>query len=283
MPLTIDPTLTAPTPPTTITSADGFLKATADPAYAGVILRSDFSTIAGTYIVRFFRGDGSASRGGDPAFAPGGFAYAYDNEVPLGEVSSWYAIAYDFEGAELQVSDTVALDVPAPATGLSDPGCWVKSIEEPTLSVQCMINDWTQVDWEVFSTVDHISGRKYSLGTFDTVGGFTASIKLLTMTAEQSDLLLATLQTGLVLVQPAPIFGKPQGFVIVTSISMNDTVKMRDVEKYWTIGVNQVDRPDTFAEPTRWPGHTFADRKATFPLFQDAITAGGTFGDRMLP
>ena len=86
MPIPVDPSFVWPDAPTTTTSTDGRLAARVDSAHGGVLLRADFTGDATEAVkARFYRGDGSLVRSGDPAMAPGGVALAYDHEAPVGE------------------------------------------------------------------------------------------------------------------------------------------------------------------------------------------------------
>lgn len=283
MPFTIDPLAPGFTTPTTATSPDGFLKATLDAKWAGVLLHCDLHTVTPTkpYKIFFLRAeDGSAVRGGDAAFSPGGYAWAYDHEVPLGAATAWVAVGVDRFGVAVFETDAVSLAMPAPITGENGPSTWIKSIEDPSLSLNLMIVEWGDITYDVFSQVTHVPGRRKNVGVWDTLGGVNGTAQLLTTNPDDAAAVVDLVNSGTLLFQTSPIFDRPSAYVMPSGLARSDLGRMKDHYTAWSFGIEEIDRPDTTNQPGRMPGSSFADRLAAYATFND-IPAGFKFQDQI--
>lgn len=224
--------------------------------------------------------EGLMVRGGDSTWSPGGKAKTYDHEAPLGLSSTWVARPV-YQGVPRldQTSQGVSLTMPEPAGGPGDPSTWIKPTELPGDAIQVMINAWPDVAITVYGSTTHIPGRKKSLGQFDTVGGFSGDVKVITRSPAQEAHLERAIATGFVLLQVASRFRRPSMFAMVTGAVRSDFTQMDQDDKIWTLSLDEVDRPDTLDQPSRMPGRSFADRLAAHPTFADVPAR--VFGDGM--
>lgn len=231
------------------------------------------------YAARFERIDGSAVRGGAPAFAPGGTTKVYDHEAPLGVATAWYVVPLFREGYEGPRSDAVALTVPAPGTGLSDPSTWIKSTENPDLSMQVAIASWPTFEWNDSDDLYPVDGESVFAGYYTNPQGITTQAKFYVQGADNSARFERLLREKLLLFQTTPLFDRPSFYAVVGKMGRSDISRMEQQHYTWTVELTQVERPDTFNSSKRMPDRSFADRLNRYPTFSDVPAID--FGDGM--
>lgn len=268
-PIIVDPSFVPPPPPATATSSDGYLTATLDPAHAGVILKANFSSLGTVPVkVRFYR-DGVLVRSGDPAWAPGGIAIAYDHEVPVGATSSWTAVPILASGALGTSSTPVALTVPAPSGSLG----WLKSIISPDLSMLVTLASAAEGGRDLRADLASVPGSPFPVGSWDVPTALTITIGIRTDTAEDYDAIVALVSAGAVLFQGNDTSGIPRNLYALPTGSLA-AARMAGAEtgfgwefRLWSLTLTEIARPATIDAPLRIPGlswETTADSYASW-------------------
>lgn len=279
MPIIADPTAPAPPLPTKVTGSDGVLTAYLDEPNAGVLLVADFSGASQVPArVRFYRDDGVLVRSGDWAWAPGGIAVAYDHEMSLsGSGHSWYA--HPDVGADCQ---RVTLTVPAPSD-LST--VWLKGLDSPGLSMQVVVSTWPRLHFAGRLSVSPVLGSAFPAFpaiTQDLRQAPTSQMQVWTTTFGDSDALRLLVSSGVLLLQPNAKTGRRDQYVAIGDVDA-DLVGLPQGERLlWTLPLTEVERPATTGQRLRVPDRSYADRLATWPLYEgvparsylDGLTGG---------
>lgn len=289
MPIVLDPGVAAPDVVESVTSADGILTVFVDEVFGGALLQADFSALATDPIkVRFVR-DGVMVRSGDPAWAPGGIAFAYDHEVPLGAASSWTAVPIFPDGTVGSASLAAALTVPFDVSDFRT--IWLKSITNPGLSLRLQpvlpLPTFTRASSNSFT---RIPGSKYPLGTYDKRAARQAEYHFYTDSAGERDALDLLLDQGTLLLQAPYSHYTPDIYCLPGDSSEQPAgAGMDDPDREWVIPFTEVKRPPTIDAPLFIPGHsygdqmilapTYAERLAAWPLHEDALLYTGGPGE----
>lgn len=266
-------------PPVAATSSDGHLTVTTDPVYGGVLLAADFSALLPAEVpqqVRFVRGDGSVVRSGHNVWSPGGVAYAYDFEMPLGVVSSWRATprVYDVVSAGFSEvggqSDAAAVFVPDLSPGQD---FMLKSVSNPTLNLR-LTGMWSDPEFGLAgrdSLVD-LPRSEFAGGSWDVPTLQPVSYVFRTVTLAERDALLAVLRSGPLLVQILTDYGIADGFYIPASVSekfyVGKTDQSRDpAKRLVAVTFKPIRRPPTAGSPLYIPGRSYSDVDASYASY----------------
>jgi hypothetical protein len=257
LPIIVNPSFVPPAPPATATSSDGRLTATLHPDWAGVLLKADFSSLGTPPVkVRFLR-DGDRVRSGDPAWAPGGIAVAYDPEPTLGVASSWTAVPIFADGSLGTASAVATLDVPEPAdlsTG------WIKPLGALQLAFLARLAGADEGGRTMRTELDDALGSPFPVGSWDVPSGLTITVAVRTDTAEEYDALVAALSAGPVLYQGADAAGIPRNlYALPTGTIAADRMAGAEVGfgwayRRWNVTLTEVQRPATIDSPLVIPG-----------------------------
>jgi hypothetical protein len=242
-PIVVDPTFTPPPPPTTATSSDGYLTATLDPTWAGVILKADFHTLGTLPVKVAFWRDGQKVRSGDTTWAPGGIAVAYDHEAPLGVASSWTAVPVNTDGTMGTASTVAVLTVPSP-TNLKA-SVWLKSVIQPSLSRAVWMEKPATLTRASATRLSPAAGSRFPVGSWDARGGYTLTLSLVTETAQQRADLEALLDSGPLLYQSSPLTDLADFYFLPGDVSWAWVSATRDNRRRWTIALTEIARPAT--------------------------------------
>lgn len=289
MPFAIDlSSLDLPPIPTGATSPDGLISATI--IGSGVFLRANYSLSAIPALhrprhIRFYRADGEALvrvRSGDPAFAPGAVAHAYDDEAPLGQISIWYAEPLDaaLQSTPLRArSEGVALQLSEPGGGPDDPATWIKSLEDPAVSMQVHVANWPETTFASRAYVNTVLGRPTPAIVADVRAGATSQLQVLTLTQLEREAFWRLLSSGQVmLTQSRTEFGRQDRYWLFGDVTESrPSILATAPQRLWTIPVTEIERPDTASQPMRLIGRSYADRLATYPSYADATRTGRTY------
>jgi hypothetical protein len=282
MPMIVDPSAPHVTPPERITSPDGWFAAVVDELWAGVVLSVDYT--AGTPLagaanvmqVRIVRQDPGAAepvpvRSADTAWAVEGVGTAYDAEAPLGVAVVYTATAIYADGSTGPTS-SLAVTVPAPAAG-DERDLWVKSLDEPGLSMRVMVVDWSGGTSTARQDTADIAGSPYIAVAYDTASAESYQVTV-DVPPEDVDRMRDLLRSGVLLAQARPGYYFPDAFHVPGDITgPTPTGKLGSSEGYrfgWTI--TPVARPDTIGQPMRlpaWSWDALAEQFATW----DAVAA----------
>lgn len=277
--ITVNPAFTPPAPPEQVTGPDGILTARVDAERAGVHLRADFSTADVVPAkLRFFRGDGTRVRSGDPSdglnalcgWAPGGIGYAYDHEATPGQVNSYYAVPLDAYGVAVgEACDTAAVNLP---WTVDNSQVWVKSPAQPNLSAPLDTATFEEDGRPSRNAGTDTLGATLGLATFAPMGGLSGTLTVKTDTREQYDAMLALLDSGPLLIQAHPVLG---GIPDMYAYFDGNAASLRRVAtgygwgmREWPVHLVQCRRPATLDAPLVVPGDSYAEEGDTFASYQ---------------
>jgi hypothetical protein len=269
-------------PPSPAVSADGWLTAVLDPAWAGVTLGVNYT--AGTALgraadvrqVTITRQDpGGATpvtvRSADPAWAIEGVGVAYDQEAPLGVAVTYSAVPLYADGTTGPVSSvSVTLAAPTPPADV-----WIKSVDTPGLSVRVTVTSWPQLSWSARIDQSSVMGSAYPVAAQDVYSAAASDIILDADGAaiEQLRTLLTT--PGVYLLQTGPGAHRPDRYCMFSDpAEAIDTTP--DGTRTFTASLIEVDRPDTAGQPLRlpdWSWDILAGRYATYDAADAAYSS----------
>ncbi|MGW2708079.1 hypothetical protein ACWC4J_03650 [Streptomyces sp. NPDC001356] len=281
MPMIVDPAAPHITPPDRITSPDGWLAAVVDGAWAGVVLAVDYTAstplpdVERVLQVRITRTDPGRApapvRSGDAAWAIEGVGTAYDGEAPLGVAVVYTAVPVYVDGTT-GPSSSLAVTVPAPEPG-EDRDLWLKSIDDPGLSMRVMVVDWQGPTAAGRQDTTDVAGSPYRAVAYDEHGAESYPV-VVDVPPEDVDRMRALLRSGVLLAQARPGYLFPDAFHVPADITgPTPTGKLGSSEGYrfgWTI--EPVERPATAGQPLMMPGWSYdalADRFGSY----DAVAA----------
>jgi hypothetical protein len=215
--------------------------------------------------VRMIRTDPGATepvpvRSGDPAWAVEGVGTAYDHEMPLG-VPVVYTATPIYQDGSTGPSSALSVTVPAPEPG-EDRDLWVKSIDEPGLSMRVMLVDWPGPTATGRQETLDVDGSPYRAVAYDVHGAETIPI-VVDVPPEDVDRMRELLRSGVLLAQTRPGYYFPDAFHVPADITgPTPTGKLGSSEGYrfgWTI--EPFERPDPAGQPMMLPGWSY-DRMA---------------------
>lgn len=272
MPMIVDPSAPHITPPTPAVSPDGWLSASVDATYAGVVLAVDYtastpySGAADVRKVRILRTDPGKTpvpvRSADSAWAVEGVGAAYDHEAPLGVAVVYTATAILADGSSGPTSSVaVTVDEPDPPADV-----WIKSIDTPGLSALVTVTAWPQLQWASRIDTADIAGSPYAATSQDV---YAAAASDISIDAEDSEIevlrqLLAT--PGVRLLQTRGANRRPDQYVLFADpAEAVDTTP--DGTRTFTASVREVARPDTSGQPLRMPGWSYDHLAAQYATY----------------
>lgn len=263
---TVDPSFSPPPPETVVKSPDGILWARVDSANAGVHLRADFSaTVPQPVKVRFYRGDGSAVRSGDVAWAPDGLAHAYDHEASPGETNTYFAMPLDVDGVQSgDVSDSLGVTLPW-SVDVSD--VWVKNLQDPSKSLHIRASESEETGRPAQTSFTGVPGVAVGLSSSSgPTGGLSLTLTVYVDDRATYRALFGTRANGytdalldgsVLLVQAHPerggfeqFYARPNGDLLAARRAHGFGYGMREVP----IGLTESRRPATLGAPLIVPG-----------------------------
>lgn len=199
--------------------------------------------------VRFERQDGSLVRSGNPAWAPGGWAHAYDNEATLGGGTMWRAVPIRFDGTEGEPSDFVTVVIPP----VSDGWAWLKPVTDPDKAMLLKVEP-PDLDYNGRLDTTSIAGSPHPAATWDVLEGFTTQLRSLVRDKLVADQLMALLDEGPVLAQFPKCAGLPDFYFLRGKLSLEHVHWDGYPWRRYQWDVVRVHRPDTTDTPLRIPG-----------------------------
>lgn len=281
MPMIVDPAAPHVTPPDRITSPDGWFAAIVDELWAGVVLSVDYTDgtalpgAASVMQVRITRTDPGAApvpvRSADPAWAIEGVGTAYDSEAPLGVAVVYTAVPVYADGST-GPSSSLAVTVPAPEPG-DDRDLWIKSVDEPGLSLRAMLVDWSGASATARQDTTDIAGSPYVAVAYDVHAAEAVQV-VVDVPPDEVDRVRELLRSGVLLAQARPGYYFPDAFHVPGDITgPTPTGKLGSSGGYrfgWTI--TPVARPDTADQPMRLPSWSWDTLEDAFGTW-DAVAA----------
>ncbi|WP_432789237.1 hypothetical protein QYM46_12940 [Brevibacterium sp. K11IcPPYGO002] len=202
--------------------------------------------------VRFERQDGSVVRSGNPAWAPGGYAHAYDHEATLGGGTLWRAVPIRFDGTEGTPSEYVGAVIPA----LSDGWAWLKPVTDPDKAMLLKVEP-PDLSYDGRVDTTSITGAPRPAATWDVLEGFTTRLRSLVREKDVEEHLMALLDEGPVLAQFPACAGLPDFYFIRGKLDLEHVHWDGWPWRRYQWDVIQIDRPDTTDSPLRVPGLSY--------------------------
>lgn len=202
--------------------------------------------------VRFERQDGSVVRSGNPAWAPGGYAHAYDHEATLGGGTLWRAVPIRFDGTEGTPSEYVGAVIPA----LSDGWAWLKPVADPDKAMLLKVEP-PDLSYDGRVDTTSIAGAPRPAATWDVLEGFTTQLRSLVREKNVEEQLMALLDEGPVLAQFPACAGLPDFYFIRGKLDLEHVHWDGWPWRRYQWDVIQIDRPDTTDSPLRIPGLSY--------------------------
>lgn len=278
MPIIVGP-YTPPVVPTTATSSDGFVTATVDLVHGGVLLVADYSAAVPQPYQVTFRRDGQLVRSGDPAWAPGGLAIAYDYEMALGVPSIWTATPiYRTAGAGFSTGvESAGAAVTGPNVDtVTD--FWIKSVPNPNLSmrVRSQIPDPT-IGQTGRNSLTDIPGSPVYAGSWDVALTSARQVKFLTATHLERDDFIKLLDSGPVLVQSLALYGIYDFYAKSADVSQEYHVGAYDPRREIQVTFLPIARPATVGAPLYLPGHSYDDVDAAYVSYDQLDSAVASY------
>lgn len=198
--------------------------------------------------VRFERQDGTVVRSGSPAWAPGGYAHAYDHEATLGGGTLWRAVPILFDGTEGTPSEYVGAVIPA----LSDGWAWLKPVADPDKAMLLKVEP-PDLSYDGRVDTTSIAGASRPAATWDVLEGFTTQLRSLVREKPVADQLMALLDEGPVLAQFPDCAGLPDFYFIRGKVDLEHVHWDGYPWRRYQWDVISIDRPDTTDSPLRIP------------------------------
>ena len=202
--------------------------------------------------VRFERQDGSVVRSGNPAWAPGGYAHAYDHEATLGGGTLWRAVPIRFDGTEGEPSEYVGAVIPA----LTDGWAWLKPVTDPDKAMLLKVEP-PDLSYDGRVDTTSIAGAPRPAATWDVLEGFTTQLRSLVREKNVEEQLMALLDEGPVLAQFPACAGLPDFYFIRGKLDLEHVHWDGWPWRRYQWDVVQIDRPDTTDSPLRIPGLSY--------------------------
>ena len=202
--------------------------------------------------VRFERQDGTVVRSGNPAWAPGGYAHAYDHEATLGGGTLWRAVPIHFDGTEGEPSEYVGAVIPS----LSDGWAWLKPVADPDKAMLLKVEP-PDLSYDGRVDTTSIAGAGTPAATWDVLEGFTTQLRSLVREKDVEEQLMALLDEGPVLAQFPACAGLPDFYFIRGKLDLEHVHWDGWPWRRYQWDVIQIDRPDTTDSPLRIPGLSY--------------------------
>lgn len=278
MPITLATIAPVPSTPVDSTSPDGHLRAVVDPQFGGVMLRIDYSVsdvvllkpLSTPFTCTVYRQnpDGTIERvrGGDPYRIFGGQGWLYDLEAPLASLVTYWVVPTYFDGTLGPANPGVTVHTDSPANGM-----WLITPSNPEASISALTIDGRTGTYTGRADLQAIIGSANPAVVLDSQSSLTTTMSLLTTTKAQFNAMKLFAKQGVAL-RKSVTWERPDAWFVIGNVSfapMSATVNSGPAEApgvfQWTIALTEFERPDTAGQYAVFPGHSIADRLASFP------------------
>jgi hypothetical protein len=289
MPIVVSqPVAQIPTPDAQ--SPDGKIRATVLPGSAGVFIRVDYTSMFGVlgyawpnpFRVTIYRQtpDGviSAVRGAGNISQYGGIFHAYDDEVTFGQQIVYWAEAPTRDGSEIVETDKVSVLTWEPAGGFTQPGVWIKNLEEPDLSVPARCLDWSAGSWASRNATADIWGGSAPAVVTDVRKSYNTKMTILTKDEDEYQALRAAVDASVVYVVGLERHRRRTGYYLVGDISPARVGQASSQYDAWEVALTGMDRPSSAGQSLSVPGRSYADRKRARAAYSDVQQSPGPGG-----
>lgn len=277
MPMIVYPSAPPVTMPSPAVSLDGWLTATLDTTYAGIVLDVDYT--AGTPLtdaadvrkVRITRldpgGVPSVVRSADQAWAVGGVGVAYDHEAPLGVAVAYQAVP-EFADGTTGPTSSVSVALADPVAPLD---VWIKSIDTPGMSTLVTVTAWPQLQWAARVDRADVMGSRYPGTAQDVYGASTSEISI-DAVGDAIETVRELLTTpGLRLLQTRSDYHRPDLYAVFGDVTEGIQATPTGGRTF-TAGITEVERPDTAGQPLRMPDWSYDAVAGAYATY-DAVEA----------
>lgn len=225
--------------------------------------------------IRFIRKtDGGYVRGGDPAVAVQGTAYAFDDELTPGQLTFWSAQpVWDTEWKQpiplYFGAETGTVDFTIEDRDPTLPSHLIKSVETPGLLLYLASNQKT-----ISRSRQAVFVNKQTTGK--PAGGVTSAYsmsgdyQIITQTIADKNTLETILEDSVLYVSPPGRYNRRPFYATVTGYKTDDFARMDAPEKTFTMSFQEVERPDTFGQPNFLPLHDYDWLSTQYATYGDA-------------
>ncbi len=282
-------------PSTDSTTPDGFLRARILEDYAGVHLTVDYRSILtdpgyawpNPFRATIFRVDEDGNtvivRTADYRHQGGGVFFAYDDEVSFGKVYTYYVEAYGYKHALLRRSVGTSVLTWSPKGGDTIPGVWIKSLDNPELSLPVRVKDWSQWTFAARSVVSDVINSPYSAINMRTRGAGTSALQVLTKNEDEYKAFLEVTKYGVVFIASLNRAWQRDGYYVMDDISPTRPTEFNTNYDYWAVALRVVERPQTSNQNSlSVPWGNLDDAKRLYPTYAQAKAHYPTYRDQTL-
>jgi hypothetical protein len=282
VPIVVVPSQGQKAPPTVATSPDGRLTATVDVEHAGVLLAYDGSGLSPQPTrVRFTRAGGAETvgvRSGDLAYAPGGYAYAYDAEVGLAAAVTYTATPLHPDGTSGTASSASALSANPPGPDGVTP-IWLTSLTDPGESRPVLVTDFGEATSAGRVSSAQPLGSSHPVTVSESATAPSYSLTVVSQTAQEHDDLARLLcvpghvpdgtPLPLLLVRYDPSFQRRDDYATLAKVAVSPTGKPFNPPRQFKLDLTTVARPDATGAPLRIPGRSYDDIARAYTTYSD--------------
>lgn len=267
-------------------SPDGRIRATVLPGSAGVFIRVDYTSLFGVLgyewpnplrltlyrqtpdgVISPVRGAGSVSQ-------YGGIFHAYDDEVTFGQQVVYWAEAPTLSGDEIVETDKVSVLTWEPSGGFTQPGVWIKNLEEPDLSVPARCLDWSAGSWASRNATADIWGGSAPAVTTDVRKSYNTKMTILTKDEDEYQALLAAIDASVVYIVGLERHRRRTGYYLVGDIAPARVGQASSTYDAWEVSLTGMDRPKSAGHSLSVPGRSYADRRRAYETYKDVTDDG---------
>lgn len=266
-------------PSTDAQSPDGRIRATVMPGTAGVFIRVDYTSLLNAlgydwpnpFRLTIYRetpdGKVTAVRGAANISQYGAIVHAYDDEVIFGQNVVYWAEAPTKSGDEIVETDKVAVRTWEPDGGFTQPGVWIKNLEEPDLSVPARCLDWSAGSWASRNATADIWGGAAPAVTTDVRKSYNTQMTVLTKDEDEYQALLEAVNSSVVYIVGLERHRRRTGYYLIGDIAPVRIGQASSQYDAWTIGLTGMDRPKSAGQSLSVPGRSYADRKRAYETY----------------
>lgn len=261
-------------------SPDGRIRATVLEGSAGVFIRVDYTSLFGVlgyewpnpFRVTIYRqtpdGEVTAVRGAANISQYGGIVHAYDDEVTFGQVIVYWAEAPTRDGGEIVETDKVAVLTWEPHGGFTQPGVWIKNLEDPDLSVPARCLDWSSGSWASRNATADIWGGSAPAVTTDVRKSYNTKMTILTKDEDEYQALLQAVDASVVYIVGLERHRRRTGYYLVGDIAPSRVGQAASTYDAWEVALTGMNRPKSAGHSLSVPGRSYADRKRAFETYR---------------
>lgn len=284
----------APVIGTDSTSPDGLIRARVLEDFAGVHISVDYTSLFGDPGYEFpnpfnatvYRTDLEGNnkvivRSCDHREQGGGKYFGYDDEVSFGQIYTYFAEAYDANGALIRRSYGVAVQTWKPAGGDDIPGVWIKSLESPELSIPVRVKDWSSWTFTARNTVAELLNSPYAAINARPRSAGTSSLQVLTKNQKEYEEFLAVAGSSVVFIASLNRAWQRDGYYLLEDIAPTRPTEFNTDYDYWGVSLRAVARPVTDNQNSpSVPWGSFKDAKQAFATYAEAKAYYATYKDQ---